>query len=96
VPVTSGGGPNAPHLECSLGAVEMPDGTSLSRREQEVLFLLWKGFTTREIARTLHRSFNTIAGHRRHILSKFCVRTTEAALQLALQQQLLFPLSKRE
>ena len=77
-------------------AVDMPGGTSLSRCEQEVLVLLWKGFTTREISKTLHRSFNTIAMHRRHILRKFCVRTTEAALQLAVEQQLLLPLSKPE
>ena len=48
----------------------MMKGKPLSPRELDVLELVWQGFTTRQIAHTLHRSFNTIAMHRQHILTK--------------------------
>jgi DNA-binding CsgD family transcriptional regulator len=52
----------------------------LSPREREVLLLLSQGLTTRQIAHTLHRSINTVATHRKHILEKFGVKTTAGAL----------------
>jgi DNA-binding NarL/FixJ family response regulator len=67
----------------------MADDTSLSPREQEVLVLLWKGFTPRGISRTLHRSINTIAMHRKHILKKLGVRTSAAAVQIAVERRLV-------
>jgi DNA-binding NarL/FixJ family response regulator len=71
----------------------MAHNKALSLREQEVLMLISKGFTTREIARSIHRSFNTVAMHRQHILKKLGVRTTVAALQLAMEGHML-PLKK--
>ncbi|HJR75363.1 MAG TPA: helix-turn-helix transcriptional regulator [Nitrospiraceae bacterium] len=70
--------------------------TLLSPREREVLVFLWQGLTTREISRILHRSFNTIAMHRRHILKKLGVRTTTRALTIAQEQQLMKPSAKHE
>jgi DNA-binding NarL/FixJ family response regulator len=69
----------------------MADKRSLSPREQEVLILLRKGLTPREISRTLRRSINTIALHRKHILKKLAVRTSAAAIQIALERQLVSP-----
>jgi len=52
---------------------------ALSPRELEVLFLLGKRLTTREIAGRLRRSTNTIAMHRQSILRKLgCTRTRDA------------------
>jgi DNA-binding CsgD family transcriptional regulator len=67
----------------------MANDKPLSLREQEVLVLLWKGFTSREISHTLHRSINTIAMHRKHILKKLGARTTVAALHIAAERRLV-------
>jgi DNA-binding CsgD family transcriptional regulator len=64
-------------------------GQSLTPHELEVLRLVSQGLTTRDIAKKLHRSFNTIAMHRRHILKKFGVSTTALALLIAREQQLI-------
>ena len=64
-------------------------GQSLTPHELEVLRLVSQGLTTRDIAKKLHRSFNTIAMHRRHILKKFGVSTTPLALLIAREQQLI-------
>jgi DNA-binding NarL/FixJ family response regulator len=65
------------------------NGQLLTPREQEVLRLVRDGFTTRDIAKRLHRSFNTIAMHRRHILRKLGVTTTAQALVVAQEQAVL-------
>lgn len=61
----------------------------LTPREREVLELVWHGLTTRDIAKRLHRSFNTIAMHRRHILKKLGVSTTAQALHIAKDRGML-------
>jgi DNA-binding NarL/FixJ family response regulator len=61
----------------------------LTPREQEVLRLVWQGFTTRDIAKKLQRSFNTIAMHRRHILKKLGVTSTAQALVVARERELI-------
>jgi len=54
---------------------------ALTPREKDVLVLLAKGATTREIAETLMLSTNTIESHRRNLLSKTaCVNTAELIL----------------
>jgi LuxR family maltose regulon positive regulatory protein len=64
-------------------------GQELTPREQEILWLVWQGLTTRDIAKQLHRSFNTIAMHRRHILKKLDVTSTAQALAVARERQLI-------
>ena len=61
----------------------------LTPRECEVLQLVWEGFSTREIANKLGRSYNTIAMYRQQIRSKFGVTTTAAALKIALREGIL-------
>jgi len=67
----------------------------LSPREHEVLVLLSKGFTSREISHNLHRSINTISLHRKHILKKLGVPTTAAAIQIAMERRLVSRASTR-
>ncbi len=61
----------------------------LTPREGEVLQLVWEGFSTREIAKKLGRSYNTIAMYRQQIRSKFGVTTTAAALKIALREGII-------
>ncbi|MEX5218339.1 MAG: response regulator transcription factor [Nitrospiraceae bacterium] len=61
----------------------------LTPREHEVLQFVWEGFSTREIANKLGRSYNTIAMYRQQIRSKFGVTTTAAALKIALREGIL-------
>jgi ATP/maltotriose-dependent transcriptional regulator MalT len=72
-----------PQLGHRLGLHAAPrqPGSTLSRRETEVLGLLRAGLSNREIARTLWISESTAKVHVRHILSKLGVRTrTQAAV----------------
>src|SRR4029078_5927182 len=56
----------------------LPDG--LSAREAEILRLVARGRSSREIGRTLHISEHTAANHVRSILRKTgCANRTEAA-----------------
>lgn len=56
----------------------------LSRRENEVLPLVAKGFTNREIGKTLFIDHRTVKAHLNHIFNKLDVRNrTQAALRFA-------------
>ena len=48
----------------------------LSEREQEIVVLIAKGFSTQEIAQRLHLSHHTINTHRKNILKKLGLKTT--------------------
>jgi DNA-binding NarL/FixJ family response regulator len=54
----------------------------LSQREEEILQLLAKGYSTKEIAESSSISVNTVRSHLRHIYEKLHVRSrTEAVLK---------------
>ena len=62
-------------------SVQEEPGISLTEREQEVLDLLAKGLTNKDIAQTLILSVRTVEAHLRNIYSKLGVASrTEAAL----------------
>ncbi len=59
--------------------------TNISHRENEVLNLLAKGFSSKQIADQLFISTHTVLSHRKHLIEKFSVKNTaqlisEAAL----------------
>ena len=43
----------------------------LSEREREVIDLISQGFRTKDIAKRLNISVNTVETHRKHIIKKF-------------------------
>jgi DNA-binding NarL/FixJ family response regulator len=59
-----------------------PESQTLSKREQEILDLLAKGFRYKEIADTLSISFDTVRSHLRNIYDKLHVSSrTEAVVK---------------
>lgn len=59
-----------------------PTRTPLSPRETEVLTLIARGYTVRDVAGTLNMSYNTAAGHLKSIYHKLSVNSrAEAAME---------------
>jgi PAS domain S-box-containing protein len=56
---------------------------TLTEREKEVLKLISKGYSTKEMADALKISFNTIETHRKHLLDKFKVKNTAELIKEA-------------
>jgi LuxR family maltose regulon positive regulatory protein len=61
----------------------------LSRMQVAVLHRLGLGFTSKEIARELGLSINTVMGYRKEIYRKLGVRTRSAAVRIAIGQRLV-------
>ncbi len=61
----------------------------LSNKENEVLQLIAKGLTTKEIASKLFVSARTIETHRANILKKFEVKNTAALIKKAIEKKIL-------
>jgi DNA-binding NarL/FixJ family response regulator len=72
-----------------LRRVPVDDGPRLTGRELDVLRLVVKGLTNREIARDLFISQNTVKNHVRNILEKLHVRSRTEAATLAVRERLL-------
>lgn len=80
----------------SRGAGEAPEqrpGGELTPREREVLQLIVKGTTNKEIADRLHISENTVKNHLRNILEKLHLQNRVQAATYAIQRGLVDPLS---
>lgn len=65
----------------------------LSEREIEIVRLIANGFTTREIADTLYRSFHTIATHRKNIMKKLGKNSASELMVYAMNSGLIEPAS---
>ncbi|AXG71037.1 transcriptional regulatory protein DegU [Kordia sp. SMS9] len=61
----------------------------LTEREIEVLTLICKEFTAKEIGEKLFISFRTVEGHRKKLLSKLNVRNTAGLVVLALKNEIV-------
>ncbi|AKU98704.1 two-component response regulator [Labilithrix luteola] len=85
-----------PDCVCALLGAESPDGrpkprasSDLTSRELEVLRLLARGATNKEIARTLRISDRTVQHHTIHIYQKLGVRSRAGAVLTALKTGLV-------
>lgn len=65
------------------------DNKILSRREVEVLTLIERGLTSKEIADKLCISIHTVSRHRQEIISKLQVKNSTEACRLARQLNIL-------
>jgi two-component system, NarL family, nitrate/nitrite response regulator NarL len=70
-------------LAKSFHKVSIRQEIKLTRREKDVLKLLFEGNTTHEIADKLFISSHTVDSHRKNLLSKFGVKNTTSLLREA-------------
>lgn len=65
-----------------LQAYDLPQGNvpALTRREKEILQLLYEGLTSQEIALKLFLSSYTVDTHRKNMLQKFNVHNTQSLM----------------
>ncbi|WP_299013269.1 response regulator transcription factor [uncultured Polaribacter sp.] len=70
-------------------AIDSTSKNLLSKKETEVLLLLSKGFTTKEIAAQLFVSTRTTETHRANILKKLEVKNTAQLIKKATEQKLI-------
>jgi two-component system, NarL family, nitrate/nitrite response regulator NarL len=68
------------------GKAEMQ--TQLTKREEEIVKLIAKAFTTAEIAEKLFISTHTVDTHRKNLLSKLNLKNTAAIVNYAIQNGL--------
>ncbi|HEX9068626.1 MAG TPA: response regulator transcription factor [Ktedonobacterales bacterium] len=72
-----------------LHQVRNPSREALSARELEVLMLVARGASNKEIARMLHLSEATVKSHLLHLFAKLAVSDRTAAVTAALERGLL-------
>ncbi len=61
----------------------------LTKREKQVLDYLANENTTREIAKQMGISFNTVETYRKNLLSKLCVKNTVGLIKKAIEKDLI-------
>lgn len=71
-------------LQASLNSIPV-----LTRREKEVLQLLYEGFSGPQIAEKLNLSPYTVETHRKNLMQKLNVSNTQSLLRFALDHKLL-------
>jgi DNA-binding NarL/FixJ family response regulator len=62
---------------------------NLSEREREILVLIAKGLSTREVADKLYIAIRTVETHRKSILEKLEVKNVAGMVRIAVQEGLL-------
>ena len=72
-----------------LHQVRKPSRETLSARELEVLILVARGASNKEIARALHLSEATVKSHLLHLFAKLAVSDRTAAVTAALERGVL-------
>lgn len=76
------------------GAVTTSDDcepAGLSDREVEIIRMIANGYTTRQIADKLYRSFHTISTHRKNIMKKLGINSTSELMVYAMNTGLIQP-----
>lgn len=61
----------------------------LTEREIEVLELICKEYTAKEIGEKLFISYRTVEGHRKNLLSKLNVRNTAGLVVFAIKNEIV-------
>ncbi len=82
---------SAVHLLVQIAGQPAPVGEDLTERELDILSLLVRGLTNKQIAAELHLSPGTVRIYVSQILTKLGVSNRTEAVALALQHQLVPP-----
>jgi two-component system response regulator NreC len=61
----------------------------ITPREKEVLELISKGYTNREIAKEIYISEKTVKSHRQKLLIKFKVKNTAQLIRTAIENKVI-------
>ncbi|NJL74806.1 MAG: response regulator transcription factor [Saprospiraceae bacterium] len=75
-------------VEKSFGKEEKHSNTPLTEREMEIVYLISKGFISKEIATKLNITLHTVYTHRKNILKKLNLHSTPDLVRYALQQKI--------
>ena len=81
--------PHISELLINSMAIQQPRAQNLSEREQEVLYLVAQGKTTKDIAHELFVSTRTIETHRANIMKKLEVHNTAELIKKAMELKLI-------
>lgn len=81
--------PHISELLINSMAIQQPTQQKLSGREQEVLYLVAQGKTTKEVAHELFVSTRTIETHRANIMKKLEVHNTAELIKKAMELKLI-------
>ena len=68
----------ANYPKVTAGTQDLPDNIDLTEREKEILTLVAKGLTNKEIADRLNISLTTAITHRRNIMDKLNLKSVSA------------------
>ncbi len=73
----------------SSSARVRPEVVKLTPRQQEILSMVWDGFTTAEIAERLKVSARTVEVHRFHMMKKLRVSNLAQLLRAGLERGMI-------
>ncbi len=62
---------------------------ALTRREREILQLIWTGFKNKEVAQRLKISVKTVEAHRANMMKKIRVSNTAQLLKAAIKEGMI-------
>lgn len=62
---------------------------ALTRREREILQLIWTGLKNKEVAQRLKISVKTVEAHRANMMKKIRVSNTAQLLKAAIQEGMI-------
>ena len=78
-----------PGIEPLLASGDGHPASALTAREQQVMEMLGRGMTNREIAEHLEISIKTVDTHRGHVLKKLRLRNNSDITRFAIQNGLM-------
>jgi DNA-binding NarL/FixJ family response regulator len=82
---------NEPAAQSRTPAQEGQTGFDLTKRELEVLSMIYTGLSNKEIAARMHVSVRTVDAHRYNLLQKLQARNTAELLNKAARHKLIVP-----
>ena len=80
--------PDQHHKSIVWGSAEpevLTQDCLVTKREREIIHLMAEGFSTKEVAKTLHISFHTVESHRKNLLIKMKAKNMVHLVAMAIR-----------